>query len=126
MNDSQPLEPADAFAQLGRTKLGETDLDGVLDRVAHLAKRTLAGADEASVTLVTGKDAHTAAYTGQSALTPRRMAVRARPRALPRCLGRLRQVFVAGHNPRNLLAGLGGQGPAGRSPQFPIDRFADP
>jgi GAF domain-containing protein len=69
MNDSQPLEPADAFEQLGRTKLGETDLNGVLDQVAHLAKRTLAGANEVSVTLVTGKNAHTAAYTGQLALT---------------------------------------------------------
>jgi len=69
MNDLQTLEPAEAFAQLGRIKLGETSLDGVLDRVAHLAKRTIPGAGDVSVTLVTEKDAHTAVYTGQVALT---------------------------------------------------------
>jgi GAF domain-containing protein len=68
MNDSQPMEPADAFEQLGRMKLGETDLNGVLDQVAHLAKRTLPGAGEVSVTLISDKDAHTAAYTGEVAL----------------------------------------------------------
>jgi GAF domain-containing protein len=69
MTDSQPLEPADAFGRLGRIKLGETDLKGVLDEVAHLAKRTIPGADEVSVTLVSGKDARTAACTGEPALT---------------------------------------------------------
>jgi GAF domain-containing protein len=69
MTDPQPLDPADAFGQLGRMKLGETDLQGVLDQVAHLAKRTIPGADEVSVTLVTEKGAHTAAYTGQLALS---------------------------------------------------------
>jgi GAF domain-containing protein len=68
MTDSQPLEPADAFRRLGQIKLGETDLKGVLDEVAHLAKRTIPGADEVSVTLVSGKDARTAAWTGEPAL----------------------------------------------------------
>jgi len=68
MTDSQPLDPAEAFGRLGRMKLGETDLKGVLDQVAHLAKRTIPGADEVSVTLISDKDAHTAAYTGQLAL----------------------------------------------------------
>jgi GAF domain-containing protein len=63
------LEPADAFGQLGRMKLGETDLKGVLDEVAQLAKRTIPGTDEVSVTLVTDRNAQTAAYTGQLALT---------------------------------------------------------
>jgi GAF domain-containing protein len=69
MTDSQPLEPADAFARLGQMKLGETDLKGVLDEVARLAKRTIPGADEVSVTLISDKDAQTATYTGQLALT---------------------------------------------------------
>ena len=69
MTGSQPLEPADAFERLGRMKLGETDLKGVLDEVAQLAKRTIPGTDEVSVTLVTDKNAQTAAYTGQLALT---------------------------------------------------------
>jgi GAF domain-containing protein len=68
MSDSQPLEPADAFGRLGRIKFGETDLKGVLDQVAQLAKRTLPGADEVSVTLISNKGASTAASTGQLAL----------------------------------------------------------
>ena len=68
MSDT-PLDPTDAFAELGRIKLGETNLDGVLDRIARLAKRTIPGAEEVSVTLVRGADAHTAAFTGRLALT---------------------------------------------------------
>jgi GAF domain-containing protein len=69
MTDFQPLEPAEAFGRLGRMKLGETDLNGVLDEVARLAKRTIPGADEVSVTLVEGQAAHTAAHTGELALS---------------------------------------------------------
>jgi GAF domain-containing protein len=68
MTDPQPLEPAEAFGRLGRIKLSETDLQGVLDQVAHLAGRTIPGADEVSVTLVRDREARTAAYTGQLAL----------------------------------------------------------
>jgi GAF domain-containing protein len=65
--DQQLLDPTHAFAELGRIKLSETDLDGVLHQVATLAKRTIAGVNEASVTLVRGKNAHTAAFTGELA-----------------------------------------------------------
>jgi GAF domain-containing protein len=65
--DQHPIDPNDAFAELGRIKLNETDLDGVLRQVADLAKRTIAGVDEASVTLVRGRNAHNAAYTGDLA-----------------------------------------------------------
>jgi GAF domain-containing protein len=68
MTESQPLDPTEAFAQLGRIKLGETDLKGVLDEVAQLAKRTIPGADDVSVTLVGEKGAYTAAHSGQLAL----------------------------------------------------------
>jgi GAF domain-containing protein len=68
MTDSQSLDPVDAFGRLGRIKLAETDLRGVLEKVAHLAKRTIPGAQEVSVTLVDTKQAYTAAYTGQLAL----------------------------------------------------------
>jgi GAF domain-containing protein len=68
MTPQEPMDPTAAFAELGRIKLGETNLDGILDRVAHLAKLTLPGADEVSVTLVRGNDAHTAAFTGQLAV----------------------------------------------------------
>ncbi|MFC4020821.1 GAF and ANTAR domain-containing protein [Micromonospora sp. GCM10011542] len=62
-----PLDPADAFAELGRIRLGEVGLDEVLNRVAELAKSTIPGVAEASVTLVHAGAAHTAAYTGQLA-----------------------------------------------------------
>jgi GAF domain-containing protein len=67
--DQHPLDPTEAFAELGRIKLNETDLDGVLRTVADLAKRTVPGVDEASVTLVRDRHAHTAAHTGDLALT---------------------------------------------------------
>ncbi|MEV4618812.1 GAF and ANTAR domain-containing protein [Asanoa sp. NPDC049573] len=66
--DKQPLDPTEAFAALGRVKLSETDLNGVLMKVAELAQRTIPGAEEVSVTLVRGGQAHTAAYTGAVAL----------------------------------------------------------
>jgi GAF domain-containing protein len=68
MADSQPLDPIDAFGRLGRIRLAETDLKGVLDEVAHLARRTIPGAEEVSVTLVDRTKAYTAAYTGQLAV----------------------------------------------------------
>jgi GAF domain-containing protein len=63
-----PTDPASAFAEFGRIKLGETDLRGVLTRVAELARRMLPGADEVSITLVRDGRPYTAAYTGDIAL----------------------------------------------------------
>jgi hypothetical protein len=57
----EPMDPTEAFAQLGRIKLSDTNLDGVLDTIANLAERTIPGASEVSVTLVRGQRAHTAA-----------------------------------------------------------------
>jgi GAF domain-containing protein len=62
------MEPADAFARLGRIKLSETDLNGVFYQIADLAKRTIPGASEVSVTLVPAKGAFTPAFTGDLAL----------------------------------------------------------
>ena len=67
MTDRQPMDPTDAFAELGRIKLSDTDVDGVLATIATLAKRTIPGTDEVSVTLVRGKGAHTPAFTGDLA-----------------------------------------------------------
>ena len=62
-------DPSAALAELGRIKLGETDFGGVLDRVADLARRTLPGAGQTSITLIRGGGpAETAAYTGEIAL----------------------------------------------------------
>ncbi len=64
----QPMDPNDAFAELGRIKLADVDIDAVLDKIANLARRTIPGASEVSVTLVEGDDAHTAAFTGELAV----------------------------------------------------------
>ena len=63
-----PLDPLVAFAELGRMKLGESDLQAVLGRVAELARQTLPGMAGASVTLVESDRAFTAAFAGQLAL----------------------------------------------------------
>ncbi|MEU5784550.1 GAF and ANTAR domain-containing protein [Micromonospora lupini] len=64
----RPVDPAEAFFELGRIKLGETDLSGVLTRVSELAQRTIPGAEEVSVTLMRREGAHTAAFSGEMAL----------------------------------------------------------
>jgi GAF domain-containing protein len=68
MSDHLPLEPGDAFAELGRIKLADTDIDSILHKIAELAQRSIPGADEVSVTLMRGNGAHTAAFTGDLAL----------------------------------------------------------
>ncbi|MEV6844589.1 GAF and ANTAR domain-containing protein [Actinoplanes sp. NPDC051411] len=68
MTDSDFLDPLDAFGQLARIKFNETDVDGVLHQIATLAKRTVPGATEVSVTLVREKGPHTAAFTGEMAV----------------------------------------------------------
>ena len=64
-----PMDPTEAFAQLGRINLGDADVDGVLRRIADLALRTVPGVDEVSVTLVEGVRARSAAFTGEMART---------------------------------------------------------
>jgi GAF domain-containing protein len=66
-DDRVPLDPTDAFAVLGKTLLGEEPLDSTLAKVAQLAKRTIPGIADASVTLVHGDHANTAAFTGEIA-----------------------------------------------------------
>jgi GAF domain-containing protein len=68
MATTEPMDPTDAFGQLGRIKLSDTDLNGVLDTIAALAKRTIPGAEEVSVTLVRDGKARTAAFTGELAV----------------------------------------------------------
>jgi GAF domain-containing protein len=63
-----PLDPVLAFTELGRIDLATMDLQDVLSRVSELAKLTIPGADEVSVTLVQDGKATTAAFTGQLAM----------------------------------------------------------
>jgi GAF domain-containing protein len=62
------MDPNDAFAELSNIRLADVDIDTLLDKIAQLAKRTVSGASEVSVTLLQGDKAHTAAFTGELAL----------------------------------------------------------
>ena len=58
----------DAYAELGAILLDRTPLTAVMQRVADLARQTVPGADEASVTVVEGKRARSVAFTGSLAV----------------------------------------------------------
>ncbi len=60
--------PTHAFAELGRIHLGENNMSQVLGRMSELAKQTIPGAEEVSVTLVQADQPSTAAFTGELAL----------------------------------------------------------
>ncbi|MEU4695332.1 GAF and ANTAR domain-containing protein [Actinoplanes sp. NPDC023714] len=62
-------DPTAALHELGRIALGDTDLEGVLEQVAALAKRAVPGAFEVSVTLIRADGGpRTVACTGDAAL----------------------------------------------------------
>jgi GAF domain-containing protein len=69
MTDPQATKPTEAFAELGRIHFSETDVCTALAKVADVAKRSVPGADDVSITLVGPGGAHTAASTGQRAVT---------------------------------------------------------
>ena len=66
--DSTPIDARDAFAELARISLDTESMESVLQRIAELAKRTLPGVAEASVSIIANDKATTAAYTGELAL----------------------------------------------------------
>ena len=71
VSHKSPLDPMEAFAELGRINLAENDVEQVLQRVAELAKQAIPGAAEVSVSLVNpgvSGTANTAAFTGSLAL----------------------------------------------------------
>ncbi|MEU7618211.1 GAF and ANTAR domain-containing protein [Micromonospora rifamycinica] len=63
-----PPTPHDALAELGRLRLDETGVDEVLQRIADLARRSLRGASEVSVTLLRGSSPQSVAVTGDVAV----------------------------------------------------------
>jgi GAF domain-containing protein len=63
----KPLQPQDAFEQLGLIKFADASLDDVLEKIAALTKRTVPGASEVSVTLVERGRPSTVASTGTRA-----------------------------------------------------------
>ncbi|MGY1671431.1 ANTAR domain-containing protein [Geodermatophilus sp. SYSU D00710] len=70
-HDQPPPGPGDvhdAFAELGRMSFDDSSLDGMLQKVADLAKRVTPGVEEASISLVVNDRATTAAYTGKLAI----------------------------------------------------------
>ena len=65
---TQPtMDPADALAELGRVRLDEVSLDDMLRRIAELAKGSISGTREVTVTLVRGRVGWTGAFTGELA-----------------------------------------------------------
>jgi len=68
MTTQIPMDPMLAVAELGRINLAEGDLGQIFGRVAELAKQSIPGAEEVSVTLIQADKATTAAFTGDLAL----------------------------------------------------------
>jgi GAF domain-containing protein len=67
--DQTPLAPEVALGQLGRIRLTDHSMRSLLAEVVHLVQRTLPGRTEASVSLLSGDGAFTAATSGQLAET---------------------------------------------------------
>ena len=63
----EPMELQQAFVELGRLPLDQMPLGQVLARVAELARATIPGADEVSVTLIEADEARSVAFTGDLA-----------------------------------------------------------
>ena len=59
-----PLDPRAAFAELGKIMLGEQQLSEILGRVAELAKQSIPGAAEVSVTLMQDSHVSSVVFTG--------------------------------------------------------------
>jgi GAF domain-containing protein len=59
-----PRDPRAAFAELSKIMLGEQPLSATLERVAQLAKQTIPGAADVSVTLLQDGEVASAAFTG--------------------------------------------------------------
>jgi GAF domain-containing protein len=59
-----PRDPRAAFAELSKIMLGERPLSATLERVAELAKQTIPGATNVSVTLLQDGEVASAAFTG--------------------------------------------------------------
>jgi GAF domain-containing protein len=63
-----PHDPRASFAELSKILLGEQPLSATLARVAELAKQTIPGAAEVSVTLMADGDVASVAFTGPLAV----------------------------------------------------------
>jgi GAF domain-containing protein len=59
-----PRDPRAAFAELSKIMLGEQPLSATLERVAELAKQTIPGAADVSVTLLQDGQVASVAFTG--------------------------------------------------------------
>ncbi|SCF05620.1 GAF domain-containing protein [Micromonospora coriariae] len=63
-----PLDLTQALIELGTIRYGEASLNAVLVRITEIAKQTVPGSEDVSVTLIQGSRSYTAAYTGDLAL----------------------------------------------------------
>ena len=65
MSDGALLAPAQAYAEFARLDLRTQGLNEVMDRVSTLAKATIRGTSEASVTLLLGGEGSTPGFSGE-------------------------------------------------------------
>jgi GAF domain-containing protein len=63
-----PIDPQDAFAQLGQIVLGDQPLPAILEQVVRIARQVLPVPTEASITLIAGNEPSTVAFTDDTAL----------------------------------------------------------
>lgn len=61
--ETEAVQPQDAFGELARIALADHSVDSVMDKIAALTKRAVPGAHEVSVTLVEGGTVKTVAFT---------------------------------------------------------------
>src|SRR3954463_6779467 len=62
-----PIDPTGVLAELAASVSSERPIAAILDDVVVLTKRRVPGVDEASITLVRHRKAHTVAFTGELA-----------------------------------------------------------
>jgi GAF domain-containing protein len=66
--DHSPIDAQDAFAELGQIVLGQAPLSDILEQVVHIARRVLPVQTEASITLISGDEPFTVAFTDDKAM----------------------------------------------------------
>jgi hypothetical protein len=68
VKNQQTLTSHEAFARLDRARLADLPRDEALAEIAEVTRRAVPGAEDVSVTLLGAAGAHTAAFTGKTAL----------------------------------------------------------
>ncbi len=68
IDETDPIDPTGAIAELTRLVSADTDMSAILEEVVQFVQQRLPGADECSMTLIRDERAATVASTGPLAL----------------------------------------------------------